>query len=101
MALYVRECFDCTGLHDCDDKVECLWVRMRGEADKADIVLGVRYRPPDQVEEADELFYKWLAVVSESCALVLMGDFNFPDICWKCNTAESKQSSWSVWKINS
>ncbi|KAM9590717.1 uncharacterized protein ACIBXB_005842 isoform 1-T1 [Morphnus guianensis] len=92
VALYVRECFDCTELHDCDDKVECLWVRMRGKADKADIMLGVCYRPPDQVEEMDESFYKRLAVVSESCALVLVGDFNFPDVCWKYNTAVSKQS---------
>ncbi|KAM9590859.1 uncharacterized protein ACIBXB_005907 [Morphnus guianensis] len=92
VALYVRECFDCTELHDSDNKVECLWVRMRGKANKADIVLGVCYRLPDQVEETDETFYKRLAVVSESCALVLVGDFNFPDICWKYNTAESKQS---------
>ena len=21
-----------------------------------------------------------------------MGDFNFPDICWKCNTVQKKQS---------
>ncbi|KAM9591230.1 uncharacterized protein ACIBXB_006103 [Morphnus guianensis] len=90
--LYVRECFDCTELHNCDDKVECLWVRMRRKANKADIVLGVCYRPPNQVEEMDESFYKRLAVVSESCALVLVGDFNFPDICWKYNMAESKQS---------
>ncbi|KAM9590503.1 uncharacterized protein ACIBXB_005763 [Morphnus guianensis] len=92
VAVYVRECFDCTELHDSDDKVECLWVRMRGKANKADIVLGVCYRPPDQVEETDESFYKRLAVVSESCARVLVRDFNFPDVCWKYNTAVSKQS---------
>ncbi|KAM9600796.1 uncharacterized protein ACIBXB_004039 [Morphnus guianensis] len=92
VALYVREGLDCTELHDCDDKVECLWVRMRGKADKADIVLGVCYRPPDQVEEMDEVFYKRLAGVLELCALVLVGDFNFPDVCWKYATAESKQS---------
>ncbi|KAM9590888.1 uncharacterized protein ACIBXB_005928 isoform 1-T2 [Morphnus guianensis] len=65
---------------------------MRGKANKTDIVLGVCYRPPDQVEETDESFYKQLAVVSESRALVLVGDFNFPDVCWKYNTAVSKQS---------
>jgi len=30
VALYLRECFDSIELNDCDDKVECLWVRMRG-----------------------------------------------------------------------
>ncbi|GAB0206965.1 hypothetical protein GRJ2_003162100 [Grus japonensis] len=69
VALYVRECFDCIELDDCDDKVECLWD-----------------------EEVDEAFYKRLAEVSQSLALVLVGDFNLPDICWKSNTAERKQS---------
>jgi len=70
-------------LDDCDDKVECLWVKKRGKANKADILLGVSYRPPNQDEEADEVFYQSLAEVSQSLALVLMGDFNLPDICWK------------------
>jgi len=92
VALYVRDCFDCIELNNCDDKVECLWVKMRGKANKADILLGVCYRPPSQDEEADQVFYKWLAEVSQSLALVLMGDFNLPDICWKYNTAERRQS---------
>ncbi|GAB0208240.1 mitochondrial enolase superfamily member 1 [Grus japonensis] len=56
------------------------------------ILLGVCYRPPNQDEEADEAFYKQLAEVSQSLALVLVGDFNLPDVCWKSNTAERKQS---------
>jgi len=94
VGLYVRDCFDCTELNDCDDKVECLClsVKMRGKAHKADILLGVCYRPPSQDQEIDEVFYKRLAEVSLSLALVLMGDFNLPDICWKYNTAERKQS---------
>jgi len=92
VALYVRDCFDCIELDDCDDKVECLWVKMRGKANKAEILLGFCYRPPNQDEEVDEVFYKWLVEVSQSLALVLVGDFNLPDICWKYNTAERKQS---------
>ncbi|GAB0207083.1 hypothetical protein GRJ2_003173900 [Grus japonensis] len=65
---------------------------MRGKANKADILLGVCYRPPNQDEEADEAFYKGLAVASQSLALVLVGDFNLPDVCWKYNIAERKQS---------
>ncbi|GAB0202541.1 hypothetical protein GRJ2_002719700 [Grus japonensis] len=90
VALYVRECFDCIELADnCDDKVECLWVRMRGKANQAHILLGVCYRPPNQDEEADEAFYKGLAEVSQSLALVLMGDFNLPDVCWKYSREET------------
>lgn len=33
-----------------------------------------------------------LAEVAQLPALVLTGDFNFPDICWKYNTAQKQQS---------
>ena len=92
VALYVRECLDSLELNDGDDRVECLWVRIRGKANKADIVVGVCYRPRNQDDEADELFYKQLGEASRSPALVLVGDFNLPDVCWKYNTAERKQS---------
>ena len=32
LAPCVRECFDCLELNDGDDRVECLWVRIRGKA---------------------------------------------------------------------
>jgi len=92
VVLYVRDCFDCIELNDCDDKVESLWVKMRGKANKADVLLGVCYRPPSQDEEADEVFCKRLAEVSQSLVLVLMMAFNLPEVCWKYNTAERKQS---------
>jgi len=91
VAQYVRDCFDCIGLDDCDDKVECLRVKMKGKANKADILLEVCYRPPNQDEEADEIFCKRLAEVSQLLALVLVGDLNLPDICWKYNTAQSRR----------
>ena len=102
MALYVRDCFDCIELDDCDGKVECLWLKMWGKANKADTLLGVCHRPPNQDEEADEVFYKRLAEVSQSLALVLMGDFNLSDVCWKYNTAERKSLGGFciVWKID-
>ena len=53
---------------------------------------GVCYRPPNQDEDTDEEFYRLLAKVVKSSALVLMGDLNFPDVSWTCNTAQRKQS---------
>ena len=53
---------------------------------------GVCYRSPNQDEEMDEAFYEQLAEVARSPTLVLMGDFNFPDIRWKYNTVQKKQS---------
>ena len=38
------------------------------------------------------MFYEQLAEAARSLALVLMGDFNFPDICWEYNLAQKKQS---------
>ncbi|PKU33531.1 mitochondrial fission process protein 1 [Limosa lapponica baueri] len=55
VALYVGECFDCLELDDGDDWVECLWVRIRGKASKADIMVGVCYRPSNQDQEAGEI----------------------------------------------
>ncbi|TRZ10901.1 hypothetical protein HGM15179_016203 [Zosterops borbonicus] len=80
------------GIETNEDGVECLWVRIKGRANKADIILGVCYCPPNQEEEVDNLFYKQLETVSGSSALVLVGDFNLPDICWELNAAEKRQS---------
>ncbi|KAK4828050.1 hypothetical protein QYF61_023088 [Mycteria americana] len=92
VALYVRECLDSLELNDGDKRVECLWVRITKKANKADIVMGVCYRPPNQDEETNKLFYKQLGEASRLLALVLVGDFNLPDVSWKYNAAERKQS---------
>ncbi|GAB0187131.1 hypothetical protein GRJ2_001178400 [Grus japonensis] len=94
VALYVRESFDCLELDDDDDddRVECLWVRIQRKANKADIMVGVCCRPPNQDKEADKIFYKQLGKVSQSLALVFLGNFNLPDVCWKYNAAKRKQS---------
>lgn len=52
--------------------VECLWVRVRGKANKANIMVGVNYRPLMQEEEANEIFYKQLGEISQ----VLVQDLN-------------------------
>ncbi|RMB94728.1 hypothetical protein DUI87_28841 [Hirundo rustica rustica] len=78
------------GIETNDSEVE--WVRIKGKANKADIPLGACYHPPSQKEEVDSLIYEQLENVSGSSALVLVGDFNLPDICLEPNTAEKKQS---------
>ncbi|TRZ08838.1 hypothetical protein HGM15179_018278 [Zosterops borbonicus] len=89
VAIMEREALDAMGIETNEDEVECLWVRIKGKANKADILVGVCYRPPYQNEEVDYLFYKQLVDVSGSPVLVLVGDFNLPDICCKLNTAEA------------
>ena len=61
MALCVRESFQITELMTGDNKVESLWVKIRGSTDKADILVGVCCRAPNQDEETDEVFYEQLA----------------------------------------
>ena len=63
VALYIRECFDAVELEAVNGKVESLWVRISGKANKANILVGVCYRLPNQDEEMDETFYKQLAEV--------------------------------------
>ncbi|RMC16177.1 hypothetical protein DUI87_08391 [Hirundo rustica rustica] len=92
VAFYINKAFDGIGIESNEYGVECLWVRIKGKANKADILLGVCYHPLNQEEEVDNLFYKQLENVSGSSALVLVGDFNLPDICWELNTAEKRQS---------
>ena len=92
VALFVKECFDVEELGVGNDEVDCLWLRIRGKVCWGDILVGFCYGPPNQDEEKDEAFCEQLAEVARSPALVLMGDFTFPDICWKYNTAQRKQS---------
>lgn len=63
---------------------------MSQEVSKADV--GVYYRPPDQKEQVDEAFYWQIEAASKSQALVLVGDFNYHDICCRSNIVKHKQS---------
>ncbi|RMC06743.1 hypothetical protein DUI87_16189 [Hirundo rustica rustica] len=92
VALYIGEALVAMEIKTNDSEVECLWVRIKGKANKADILLGVCYRPPKQEEEVDNLFYQQLENISGSPAHVLVGNSNLPDICWELNTAEKRQS---------
>ncbi|GAB0202830.1 hypothetical protein GRJ2_002748600 [Grus japonensis] len=94
IALYVNDQLECMELHLGMDEepTESLWVRIKGRAGAGDIVVGICYRPPDQGDRADEALYRQIGAASHSQALVPMGDFNHPDICWRDNAAECKQS---------
>jgi len=60
---------------------ESLWVRIKEEKGKGDIIVGVCYRPPDHKEQVDEALYRQLEEASNSQAVVLVGDFNHPIFC--------------------
>lgn len=50
--------FDCLEPNDGADRVECLWIRIRGKANKADILMELCYRPTNQDQEVEEIFSK-------------------------------------------
>jgi len=39
------------------EQVDRLWVRVRDQGNKGSFVVGVYYRPPDQVEPVNEVFF--------------------------------------------
>jgi len=92
VALYVKKDCEYMEINDGDDRVERLWVRIKVKANKTDITVGVCYRPLNQDEEVDKILCRQLGEVSRSLPLVLLGDFNFPDIFRIYNTVDREQS---------
>ena len=95
VALYVRNWVDCEELclRNSHNQVESLWVKIKDQSSKGHVMVGVCYRPPDQEEAVDEAFLLQLQEVSHLQALVLMGTFNHPDICWDSGMAGDRQST--------
>lgn len=58
--------------------------------------MGVFYRSPDQQEEMDEVLWRQLEAASKSQEVVFVGDFNYPEMCWRSCTAKHKQSRRSL-----
>jgi len=84
------ECVElCLGMDE--ELTESLWVRIKGRAGTGDIIVRVCDRPPDQEDWVDEALCRQIGAASPSQALVLMGDFNHPNICWRDDTAGHKQ----------
>ncbi|PKU43549.1 rna-directed dna polymerase from mobile element jockey- hypothetical protein [Limosa lapponica baueri] len=87
--LYVKERVEVEEmfLKSNQEEVESFWVGIRDRGNKGNLVVGVYYRPPGQGQPADKAFLLQLQEASHSKALVLLGDFNCPDIFWKIFTA--------------
>ena len=67
-------------------------MKTREQANTGNLMVGAYYRLSDQRDSVDEVFLLQLQEASRLQALILIGDFNHPDICWKCDTASCKQS---------
>jgi len=56
-------------------------------------VAGVYDQLPDQGEPTGEAFLLQLQEASHLQVLILLGDFNHPNICWKSSTVSCRQST--------
>lgn len=97
VALYVREQYDCLEFQyeNGEKPFESLWFKFRDKSSKVwkeRVVLDVSYRSPHEEDEIHEALFGQLTEVSRSKALVLMWDFNHPDICQDSNTEVHRQS---------
>ncbi|GAB0210070.1 hypothetical protein GRJ2_003472800 [Grus japonensis] len=94
VALYIKKWIDCEelSLKNSHEQVESLWVRIRDRGNKGNLVVSVYYRPLDQGEPIDNAFLLQLQEASHSQALILLGDFSHPDICWKSSMVSCRQS---------
>jgi len=70
-----------------EELTESLRFRVKGKAGEGDIVVGFCYRLPDQEDRVDEALYKQIGAASHPQNMVLVGDFDHPNICWRDNTA--------------
>jgi len=75
-----------------EELTERLWVSIEGRAGTGGITVRACYRPADQGYRVNKALYRQTGAASRSQALVLIGDFNHPTICWRDNTAGHKQS---------
>ncbi|XP_056395052.1 uncharacterized protein LOC130290887 [Hyla sarda] len=86
VCLYVRSSMK-VSVNDaivCDDSedVESLWVELQKEGNTEKIIFGVIYRPPNITEEIEGRLYKQIERAARAGTVVIMGDFNYPDIDW-------------------
>jgi len=83
ISLYIEKSIQCEelSLKNSREQVESLWVRIRDRSHKGNLMAGVYYRPPDQGKPADEAFFRQLQEALRSQSLILMVDFNHPNIC--------------------
>ena len=81
---YINTKFNVTVVEDFEDSnfPETLWCNI--EFDKRKTLIGVCYRPPDSSNINDEALCNLLSKVGLcNKDVIIMGDFNFPELNWK------------------
>jgi len=94
IAFCIKKWIDCEelSLKNSHEQLANLRVRIVDEGNKGNLVVDVYYRPPDQGEPIEEVVFLQPQEVLHLQALILLGDFNHPAICWKSSMASCRQS---------
>ena len=71
--------------------MESIWVKLR-EGKTKSVVVGICYRPSDQGEDIDAALLGQLDRIPRQQDLMIMGDFNFLEVCWGMNSAKQPES---------
>lgn len=77
-------------LRNNQDQVDSLWVKIRDQTSKEYLLIRVYYRPLDQGEPVAEALLHLQETNLQ--ALILMWNFNHPNVCWEINAVSCKQS---------
>ena len=90
VALYMKDSIKCNLIQVSETNLESIWVTLQLGNHKVTRV-GVIYRQPSQVK--DDLLVEEIAKMTLKGEVVIMGDFNLPDINWKTKIASSARST--------
>lgn len=72
--------------------IKCLRIKIRWLITKEDLLLCVCSWPSNQDDKAEKNLLWLFKQVSSQKNLAVMGDFNYPGICWENSTAMYKLS---------
>ncbi|CAJ0932325.1 unnamed protein product [Ranitomeya imitator] len=83
VCLYVKSCLKSTLREDIsegNEDVESIWVEIHGGKNGNKILVGVCYKPPNITETMESLLLKQIDEAATHNEVLVMGDFNYPDI---------------------
>lgn len=90
VAIYVNERLQGLKIKTIGQYREALWYKIEMRNDH--ILAGVVYRPPSCNAEDDQVLTDTLMDAAQNKRIMIVGDFNFPDIDWIHMTAEKTSS---------
>ncbi|CAJ0962937.1 unnamed protein product [Ranitomeya imitator] len=96
VCLYVKSCLKSTLREDIsegNEDVESIWVEIHGGKNGNKILIGVCYKPPNITETMESLLLKQIDEAATHNEVLVMGDFNYPDINWESETCETHKGN--------